>query len=82
MTALKLAETTLAALDAHFWCRRSAETALRASVDAPPSLVVLDMVMPGVDGFEFLARFSGSSPECRHTPVIVWTVTDLTAESC
>ena len=73
VTALKLAETTLAGLGCPILCRRSAETALRASVDAPPSLVVLDLVMPGVDGFEFLARFR-ELPECRHTPVIVWTV--------
>ena len=40
---------------------------------------MLDLLMPGMDGFEFLRRFRGTESG-RHTPVIVWTVKDLTAE--
>jgi CheY-like chemotaxis protein len=35
--------------------------------------------MPEMDGFGFLERFR-RLPECRTTPVIVWTVKDLTQE--
>lgn len=40
-------------------------------------LVVLDLLMPGVDGFAFLARFSALRGDHR-TPVVVWTAKDLT----
>jgi len=41
--------------------------------------VVLDLMMPGVDGFEFLDRFR-RLPDGRSTPVIVWTSKDVTAD--
>jgi CheY-like chemotaxis protein len=39
-------------------------------------VVVLDLIMPGIDGFEFLDQFR-TLPGCRRTPVIVWTVKEL-----
>jgi PAS domain S-box-containing protein len=42
-----------------------------------PILVVLELLMPGVDGFAFLVRFAGLRGEHR-TPVVVWTAKDLT----
>lgn len=41
--------------------------------------MVLDLLMPGMDGFEFLKRFRRSRSG-RGTPVIVWTDKDLTQE--
>ena len=41
---------------------------------------VLDLVMPGVDGFEFLDRLR-RLPAGQTIPVIVWTVKDLTLET-
>lgn len=38
----------------------------------PPDLVVLDPVMPRVDGFEFLRRFRAAE-HGRKTPIIVLT---------
>jgi len=35
-----------------------------------PDLVLLDMAMPGMDGFEFLARLRASSP-CADVPVLI-----------
>jgi CheY-like chemotaxis protein len=32
--------------------------------------------MPGMDGFEFLDRLR-DSPATRHTPVLIWSVKDL-----
>jgi CheY-like chemotaxis protein len=44
-----------------------------------PSLVLLDLLMPGMDGFEFLAEFRRRA-EFRSVPVIVLTAKDLTAD--
>jgi signal transduction histidine kinase/DNA-binding response OmpR family regulator len=44
-----------------------------------PSAVILDLVMPEMDGFEFLERFR-RSPRGRDTPVIVWTAKDLSSD--
>src|SRR5262249_28578916 len=45
---------------------------------AKPSLVLLDLLMPGSDGFEFLAEFR-QRDEFRSVPVVVLTGKDLTA---
>ena len=53
---------------------------LMFGTDAPRvDCLVLDLVMPDLDGFEFLTRFRQSAIG-RRTPVIVWTVKDLTRE--
>jgi CheY-like chemotaxis protein len=45
---------------------------------ARPSLILLDLLMPGMDGLEFLARLQ-EREELRSVPVIVLTAKDLTA---
>jgi len=40
-----------------------------------PGLILLDISMPGLDGFEVLERIKSSSP-LRHIPVIMLTSTD------
>jgi CheY-like chemotaxis protein len=42
-----------------------------------PSAVILDLLMPEMDGFEFLVRFRNAA-ENLQVPVIVWTMKDLT----
>jgi hypothetical protein len=42
-----------------------------------PGLILLDLMMPEMDGFEFLESF-GLRPEARTTPVVVITAKDLT----
>jgi PAS domain S-box-containing protein len=49
---------------------------LRAASEQPPDFIVLDLMMPRVDGFEFLRRFRAGE-RGRHTPVIVLTSKDL-----
>ena len=43
--------------------------ALERALSAPPALVVLDLMLPGMDGLEVCRRLRGSSP----TPVIMLT---------
>jgi CheY-like chemotaxis protein len=53
--------------------------ALEAVRETEPSLVLLDLMMPRMDGFEFLDHFR-RDPRYVHTPVIVVTAKDLTEE--
>lgn len=45
---------------------------------APPDLIILDLMMPEVDGFAVLAQLD-RQPHMRNIPVIVLTAKDLTA---
>ncbi|HSJ08372.1 MAG TPA: response regulator, partial [Longimicrobiales bacterium] len=55
----------------------------RAAIDAlatiTPQLMLLDLMMPEMDGFEVVARMR-AHPEWRAIPIIVVTAKDLTAE--
>jgi CheY-like chemotaxis protein len=44
-----------------------------------PSIILLDLLMPEMDGFEFIARFR-QAPENRGVPVVVLTAKDLTSD--
>jgi CheY-like chemotaxis protein len=74
--SLRLMAAALTQLGFRAVCMQSAEEALRATGNAPPAAIVLDLLMPGMDGFEFLDRLR-DSPATRHTPVLIWTVKDL-----
>ncbi len=43
-----------------------------------PALILLDLMMPEMDGFEFLDTFN-SRVDWRHVPVVVITAKQLTA---
>jgi hypothetical protein len=77
--SLKLVEAMLARLGYEPICRDNGEAALGAVEAERPAAVVLDLLMPGMDGFAFLDRLR-RIPGNRRTPVIVWTAKDLTAE--
>ena len=47
--------------------------------DSLPVLIVLDLLMPEMDGFEFMAALR-QRPDAQHLPVIVITAKDLTEE--
>lgn len=50
----------------------SGEAALRAIEKTPPDLVLLDVLMPGLDGFEVCRRLR-ENPQCRDLPVMFLT---------
>jgi signal transduction histidine kinase/CheY-like chemotaxis protein len=54
-------------------------TALDRLALKPPSVVLLDLMMPEMDGFEFLAEMHRHE-EWRSIPVVVITAKDLTAD--
>jgi CheY-like chemotaxis protein/anti-sigma regulatory factor (Ser/Thr protein kinase) len=53
------------------------QQALDIMSDLQPMLILLDLMMPVMDGFDFLAAMR-ARPEWRHIPVIVITAKDLT----
>jgi signal transduction histidine kinase/DNA-binding response OmpR family regulator len=55
------------------------EEGLEAIQEHAPDLVILDLLLPGIDGFEVLARLK-SDPRTRAIPIIMITAKDLTAE--
>ena len=48
------------------------ESALQRAAQALPDIVLLDAVMPGMDGFE-VARRLKAHPETAHIPIIFMT---------
>jgi CheY-like chemotaxis protein len=77
--SLKLVETTLLPLNKQIVCASEAELALQIAAQRPPGAVVADLLLPGMDGFEFIARFR-KLPGCEKVPILVWTVKDLDSE--
>jgi CheY-like chemotaxis protein len=54
-------------------------TGLRALETAPPDLILLDLMMPVMDGFQFMQRLR-QSPDWREIPVIIITSKDLSEQ--
>ena len=55
------------------------QVALDRIHEKPPQLILLDLVMPMMDGFEFLDRLR-KIPEMQDVPVVVLTARDLTTQ--
>ena len=52
---------------------------LEAVAASRPALILLDLMMPGMDGFEFMQELR-RKPGCELLPVVVITSLDLTEE--
>ena len=77
-STLKLAGAALRELGYRPVCTATAEEALLAAEADPPAVVIADLLMPHVDGFEFISRLR-AVPGGRDVPILVWTVKDLDA---
>jgi len=77
--SLKLMEVTLEKLGYDSLCFSDAGDALHALERVRPVAVIVDLIMPGIDGLAFLERFR-ASPENARIPVMIWTVKDLSAD--
>ena len=67
-------------LDAKIWTVSQAENGLvglERLAEATPDVILLDLMMPEMDGFEFIAAIRGDD-RWRHIPVIVVTAKSLT----
>lgn len=55
------------------------ETALKLVASSAPDLILLDVMMPGIDGYETCRRLK-QRPECQHTPIIFITARNETED--
>ncbi|MET0334698.1 MAG: response regulator [Rhizobacter sp.] len=53
----------------------SAETGLRLAVELKPTAIVLDIVLPGMDGWDMLANLKQQA-DTHHIPVVIVSITD------
>lgn len=61
----------------HVTLASNGKIALSMAEQRPPDLILLDLMMPEVDGFEFIARLRRQE-KLKNIPVIVLTAKDLT----
>jgi signal transduction histidine kinase/DNA-binding response OmpR family regulator len=73
----ELAGRTLRQHGLEVCCAENGREALTAAARRCPSLVLLDLAMPVMDGFEFVEAFR-KDPARREVPVVVLTARDLT----
>ena len=71
LLCLRLRESGFAAL-----CARGGVDALRQIAHRPPALIVLDLTMPGMDGFGVLDVLEASG-HVDGLPIVVWTARGL-----
>jgi PAS domain S-box-containing protein len=76
---LKIARTALQSSGYRAVCHASPTGGLAAAANSELDAVILDLLMPEMDGFEFLERLRQSANN-KNVPVIVWTNKDITME--
>lgn len=70
---------TLEILGAKLLFAKNGEAALSIAQKAQPNLILLDVMMPGIDGFEVCRRLK-ASPDTRNIPVIFLSALDETGD--
>ena len=78
-TNLQVLHETLSGTGHKFLIAKNGESALAISRKAKPSLILLDIMMPGIDGFEVCRRLK-ADPETAAIPVIFLTALDDTKD--
>jgi len=73
--AIELFQGYLNGLDYQVIGETMAERALQRAMETQPDVIVLDVMMPAVDGWELLQRLR-HTPELRDVPIIVCSVLD------
>jgi DNA-binding response OmpR family regulator len=76
---LKLVEHKLKSRGFAVHCASDGEAALEMARDRRPDLIVLDAMMPGIEGFEVLRRLA-ADPGTSGIPVIMLTARRLEAD--
>ncbi len=76
---LQVLSQTLEKLGAKLLFAKNGETALAIAQKARPNLILLDIMMPGIDGFEVCRRLK-ANPETRKVPVIFLSALDETGD--
>jgi CheY-like chemotaxis protein len=77
--AVELVATALEPEGFHILKALSGETGVAIAETEQPDLIILDLLMPGMNGFEVLDRLA-QSPVTQRLPIIIVTVKQLTAE--
>jgi len=72
---VRLLEAKLSAEYFHVQTASGGQEALTKVHDDPPDIVLLDVMMPGMDGFEVCRRMK-QDPACAHVPVVMVTALD------
>ena len=75
----ELIEACLAGVDCHVRSAEDGFTALKSMQDSRPDLVLLDVQMPGMDGYEVCRRIK-SDAKTRLIPVVMLTSLDRTSD--
>lgn len=70
---LALVADILQPLNLHLAIAQDGEEALRRVSLAPPDLILLDVMLPDIDGFEVCRRLKAAQPEVAKVPVIFMT---------
>lgn len=76
---LKLAKILLTELGYQVLCVSTAQEGLLAAKQGNPLAIILDLLMPGMNGFEFLHQYR-KTKKGRQTPVLVWTAKDVSSD--
>src|SRR5206468_1010418 len=72
---VRLLEARLSAEYYEVLTARDGEAALRLAATERPDIILLDVMMPGLDGFAVCRKLK-EDPETRHIPVVLVTALD------
>ena len=61
-------------------CAKTAESGIEEACAIPPDLILMDINLPGMDGYQALARLK-SCPETAHIPVVALTANAMKGDS-